>query len=219
MYFLPFKKHVMKISLKFVHVLGVLLLFLVTGCSHKFDSNVLDLAFYQWNLWPDEEAGPEDQLPSCGWEDLHRGMGKLVRIPALARDHFPGDSLAKVYWYHCRFTLPEAWKEKEVTLRFEGVGPVAEVYLNEDPIGTYTGTDGDFDIDVSGIIYHTRDNHLAIRVIVPDEADGYEPGGAKAVGDVSGSEGQGDRAGGSPTWGTKGAGIAGTVSARVRTTP
>lgn len=198
MYFLPFKKHVMKISLKYLYGLGVLLLLLAAACSHKFDSNVLDLAFYQWNLWPDEEAGPENQAPSCGWEDLHRGMGKLVRIPALARDHFPVDN-AKVYWYHCRFTLPEAWKEKEVTLSFEGVGPVAEVYLNEDQIGSYKGTDGDFDIDVSGIIYHTRDNHLAIRVIVPDEPDG----------DVSGPKAADHR----------GAGIAGTVMARVKTTP
>ena len=70
------------------HSTLILLIILASSCSHKFDSNVLDLAFYQWNLWPDVEAMKEDGPPSCGWDELHRGNGKLVRIPALVQDHF-----------------------------------------------------------------------------------------------------------------------------------
>jgi beta-galactosidase/beta-glucuronidase len=150
------------------HSVLVFLIVLASSCSHKFDSNVLDLAFYQWNFWPDEEALTEDGAPSCGWEVLHRGNGKLVRIPALVQDHFPGENKADSYWYHCRFTLPEGWEERKVTLRFEGVGPVTEVYLNQDLVGSNTGEEGDFEMDVSEVIYYTRDNHLAIRVSLPD---------------------------------------------------
>ncbi len=180
----------------------ILLLALATSCSHKFDSNVLDLAFYQWNLWPDMEAALDEHAPSCGWEELHRGTGKLVRIPALAKDHFPGESGLEVYWYHCRFTLPEGWEEREVTLHFEGVGPVTEVFLNQDPVGSHLGEEGEFEIDVSDVIYYTRDNHLAIRVSIRD-----------------GSESKGSEASGAGLSGSKGVGISGNVLAVSKIAP
>ncbi len=169
------------------HSIFIILITFTTACSHKFNSNVLDLAFYQWNLWPDKEAAMDEGAPSCGWDVLHRGNGKLVRIPALAQDHFPGDSCADVYWYHCRFTLPEDWEEREVTLRFEGVGPVTEVYLNQDLVGSHQGEGGDFEIDVSEVIYYTRDNHLAVKIGLPDGSvsDGSESSGPGISGTVA----------------------------------
>lgn len=169
-------------------ILFPLVLF-ATACSHKFDSSVLDLNFYQWNLWPDQEAAFLENAPSCGWEELHRGNGKLVRIPAMTRDHFPNEEGTNVFWYHCRFTLPEDWEEKEVVLRFEGVGPMAKAFLNEVPIGSFSGAEGDFDIDVSEVIYYTRDNHLAIQVSDSESLD------------------------------SNALGISGTVQARLKTTP
>jgi beta-galactosidase/beta-glucuronidase len=172
-------------------VLPILLFLLgmAAACSHKFDSSVLDLNFYQWNLWPDGEATSMEDAPSCGWEELHRGNGKLVRIPAMIQDHFSNEEGAKVFWYHCRFTLPEDWEEKEVILRFEGVGPMAKAYLNEIPVGSHRGLEGNFDIDVSEVIYYTRDNHLAIQV------SNSEPFDSSA------------------------SGISGTVQARLKTSP
>jgi len=167
----------------------LLTLGIVTACSHKFDSQVLDLNFYQWNLWPDREATSKDDAPSIGWEELHRGTGKLVRIPALIKDHYPGDQGEDIYWYHCRFTLPENWEEKEVILRFIGVGPTSNVYLNGELVGSNRGMEGNFDMDVSETIYYTRDNHLAIQVSDP-ESDRFHT-----------------------------MGISGTVQARVKTAP
>lgn len=166
-----------------------LLLGLAAACSHKFDSSVLDLNFYQWNLWPDSEATSQENAPSCGWEELHRGNGKLVRIPAMSGDHFPNEDGTNVFWFHCRFTLPEDWEEKEVILRFAGVGPMAKAYLNEIPIGSFSGENGDFEIDVSDVIYYTRDNHLAIQVSDSESLETRSPG------------------------------ISGTVQARLKTTP
>ena len=147
-------------------------LVIIGGCSHSFDSNVLDLSFYQWNFWQDVDATLDDGSPSCGWEALHRGTGKLVRIPALAEEYFPGESAAKVYWYHCRFTLPEDWEDREVTLNFEDVGPATQVFLNQDQVGSHLGEEGVFEIEVTDVIFYTRDNHLAVRIVSSDQGRG-----------------------------------------------
>jgi len=163
-------------SVRIIHILpmskiclAALALFFLTGCSHKYASNVLDLNFYQWNLWHDVEAALEDEAPSCGWEELDRGNGKLVRIPSLIKDQYPAEKGMGIYWYHCRYSLPENWEDREIALRFEGVSPILEVYLNGNPIGSNLGNAVDFEIDVTDVIYYTRDNHLALRVIIMDE--------------------------------------------------
>ena len=136
----------------------IMLLALVVSCSHKYNSDILELSFYQWNQWPDEDAdwnaGPgfdqSDDLsgipsnpPTCGWEVLHRGNGNLVRIPAVLTDH------VGVSWYHCRFTLPEVWEARKIILRFEGAGPEVEVYLNEALLSYFRERDTPFELDVT----------------------------------------------------------------------
>ena len=155
----------------------LLILLLLISCSHDFDSDTLDLGFYQWNFWTDEKAGrngetgseasagdieAQPHAPSCGWEVLHRGNGKLVRIPATVGDHFSPD-FAGVVWFHTRFTLPEVWAGTTITLSFGGVDGHTEVYLNENLVGTQAVTGDPFSLEPDGI-YYTRDNHLSIRI-------------------------------------------------------
>ncbi|MEA3460911.1 MAG: hypothetical protein U9R49_03455 [Bacteroidota bacterium] len=148
-----------------IHFLLISLSIMLMGsCSHKFDSNTLGLEFYQWNLWQDSEAEPGDDLPSCGWDNFHRGKGKLVRIPASLEEHFPGLENSDVFWYHCRFTLPEQWENKQISLIFKEAGPSVEVFLNEEHVGSYQDEDGAFELDVSNSIFYTRDNHISIRI-------------------------------------------------------
>jgi beta-galactosidase/beta-glucuronidase len=147
------------------------------SCSHKFDSDIQNLNFYQWNLWQDTEAVPEADLPSCGWDDLHRGKGLLVRIPAPLEEHFKGDEGSAVYWYHCRFTLPEQWKETPISLVFEEAGPFLKLFLNQELVGSFQGEKNAFEVDVSDVVYYTRDNHLSIRVSTREgETSGKQSG-------------------------------------------
>lgn len=155
----------------------ILTLVLTASCSHRFDPDVQSLDFYQWNLWHDEGATPDGVLPSCGWEDLHRGMGKLVRIPAPLDEYFPGKEAPAVYWYHCRFTLPEKWEELPISLVFEAASPIIRVFLNEQEVGFVRVEEGSFELDVSDEIYYTRDNHLSIRVSVPGGESVQRPAG------------------------------------------
>jgi beta-galactosidase/beta-glucuronidase len=149
---------------KLQYLFFVLLLVLLGSCSHKFDSNILGLEFYQWNLWEDNGAEPGNDLPSCGWDDLHRGKGVLVRIPASIEEHFNDVKDADVYWYHCRFTLPEQWEGRAISMVLEGAGPHIKLFLNQEAVGSFQNEDGAFEMDVSEVIYYTRDNHLSIRV-------------------------------------------------------
>ncbi len=148
-----------------VHYLFLMLLMVLPGsCSHKFDSDILGLDFYQWNLWEDTEAEMGNDLPSCGWDDLHRGKGELVRIPAPIEEHFPNMETTDIYWYHCRFTLPEQWEGRAISLVLEDAGPHIKLFLNQEVVGSYQNEEETFEIDVSEVIYYTRDNHLSIRV-------------------------------------------------------
>ncbi len=153
----------------------------MVSCSHSFDSNVLDLSFYQWNQWLDKDAVWDENLspdtfgdnsglsknpPSCGWEVLHRGNGKLVRIPSTLDDY------KGVSWYHSRFTLPELWEERKIVFSFEGAGPATEVYLNEILVGYHLGINTPFEVNVTDQIYYTRDNHLSVRITDPHGGGG-----------------------------------------------
>lgn len=143
----------------------LLAIILLVSCSHNYTPDTLDLSFYQWNQWPDEQSRPDSEAgahpPSCGWDVMHRGIGTLVRIPATLRDY------RGVSWYHCRFTLPENWENRKIAFEFEGAGPEVEVYLNEELIGERHDSAGPFKLDVTDRIFYTRDNHLAVRISDP----------------------------------------------------
>jgi hypothetical protein len=155
---------------------ALLISLLFTSCSHDYTADSLDLTFYQWNMWPEENAGPglahTDSPPSIGWEEMHRGVGKLVRIPASPAEHFSAEEEEDVIWFHCRHTLPELWAERKITLRIEGVSHMAEVYLNENRVDRFTASDSAQVTDITKLVYYTRDNHLCIRVYDPDPGSG-----------------------------------------------
>jgi len=159
------------------YLLFALSMILMGSCSHKYDSNTLGLDFYQWNLWQDTGPVQGDHLPSCGWEDLHRGKGKLVRIPASLEEHFTVFESSDVFWYHCRFTLPEQWQGKTISMIFTQAGPFVEVFLNENHAGSFQDEEGTFDLDVSEVIYYTRDNHLSIRISGAGSGSAMQPAG------------------------------------------
>jgi len=103
------------------------------ACSHKYNSNELDLSFYQWNMWAGDEVSgqvisSEPAPPDCGWDEFNRGVGKLVRIPATFETQFPEMENKGVLWYHCRFTLPELWEARTIHLAFDDAGPGVDLF-------------------------------------------------------------------------------------------
>jgi len=145
----------------------LLLLLLLVSCRHDYTSDSLDLGFYQWNFWIDEQAAgvtdPAPHAPTCGWEEMERGVGKLVRVPAVVGDHFPEGAEGPA-WYHVRYTLPELWEGSDITIHFEGVNGDLELYLNGELAASHPSADSAFSLDLTGKIFYFRDNHMCIRV-------------------------------------------------------
>ena len=172
-------------ALKIV-ALGFLWVFTVQ-CSHKYNSNDLDLSYYQWNMWAEEDGSgkalsTESQAPSCGWEEFNRGVGKLVRIPASFDSQFTDQENQGVLWYHCRFTLPELWEARTIKLYIEKAGPRVDLFLNEQLVDSNLVGMGPIEVDLSAQVYYVRDNHLAIKVTTSSPES--DPGSFGVLGKV-----------------------------------
>ncbi len=166
--------------------IGFLLIWIVS-CSHKYNSNELDLSFYQWNMWAGDvvsgqEISSEPAPPGCGWDEFNRGVGKLVRIPAAFETQFSEMENKGVLWYHCRFTLPDLWEAKTIHLAFENAGPRVDLFLNEKFVESHTGNHTPFELNITDQVYYTRDNHLAIKVT--DSEPGSNPGAFGILGKI-----------------------------------
>ena len=92
--------------------------------------------------------------------ETHKGNSKDA-------DQFPNeiDSYRFISWYRRHFTLPRNYAGKHITVDFEGVATVAEVYLNGEPVGSHKGAYTSFSVDISDAVYTDgRENVLAVRV-------------------------------------------------------
>ena len=103
----------------------------------------------------------------------------------VAQDLDPNENNAHGYlhydkaWYRKHFTLePEDMDGKRVLLRFDGIAGKAEIYLNGIPLGTNLSTYHTFELDITDILYHDKENVLAVFVNA-EEFEGwwYQGGG------------------------------------------
>jgi beta-galactosidase len=70
-------------------------------------------------------------------------------------------------WYRRHLTVPLDWTDRSVTLKFEAVSYVADVWLNGTYLGSHEGGATPFAFDVGGAMRPGADNVLAVRVDVP----------------------------------------------------
>ena len=69
-------------------------------------------------------------------------------------------------WYKKTIQIPVSWKEKEVYIFFEGVGQVAEVYLNGKLVGKHIGSYNAFSFPISSYINYTTQESTTNELIV-----------------------------------------------------
>ena len=67
-------------------------------------------------------------------------------------------------WYRQWIELPKSTQGKKLTLRFEAVSKMAEVYINGHKVGSHIGMFGNFDVDATPYM-HPGKNLIAINVI------------------------------------------------------
>ena len=70
--------------------------------------------------------------------------------------------------FYCRaFTVPSAWKDKTVRLRFDAVNFASEVWVNDVAVGFHEGGFTPFDFEVGDLLKAGATNTVALRVAGP----------------------------------------------------
>lgn len=106
---------------------------------------------------------------------------EITDIPAMqsiqSRLHAGGCLEPKVAWYRKHFKLEEAWKNRPVYLKFDGVYRDCDVYLNQMYVGSYTSGYTYFYFEITDFL-REGENILSVRVN-PTGREGwwYEGGG------------------------------------------
>ena len=81
-------------------------------------------------------------------------------------------------WYERTFTVPAAWKGKDILLHFGAVDWKAEVYVNDVKIGVHTGGYTPFTFDITPALVK-GENLLKVKVTDPS-SEGFQPRGKQA---------------------------------------
>lgn len=95
-------------------------------------------------------------------ESALSGVGKYV-------------SKNNILWYNRTFSIPSAWKGKNVKLNFGAVDWKAEVFVNGVSVGNHTGGFAPFSFDITSAL-KAGVNKLSVKVFDPS-SDGYQPVG------------------------------------------
>ncbi|MDR3309478.1 MAG: beta-galactosidase [Tannerella sp.] len=82
----------------------------------------------------------------------------------------------KELWYHREFTVPAAWKGKNVVLNFGAVDWKADVFVNDILIGSHKGGYTPFSFDVTPFLLGKAKHKLVVRVWDPTDR-GFQPRG------------------------------------------
>lgn len=79
-------------------------------------------------------------------------------------------------WYKRSFTVPSAWKNKDVLLNFGAVDWKADVYVNDILIGSHQGGFAPFSFNITPYLAGKSTHKLVVRVWDPSDK-GYQPRG------------------------------------------
>jgi len=81
-----------------------------------------------------------------------------------ALDAQSGNGMYQGYgWYRRSLDVPEEWKDRRIFVRFEGVGTVADIYVNGAPAGQHKGAYSAFCFDITPAIKFGKQNEIRVR--------------------------------------------------------
>ena len=117
------------------------------------------------------------QIPiNDNWEFVKWDMARLnnnelpswqsISIPHTwnATDAQSGEGMYQGYgWYRRELEVPEDWKGQRVFVRFEGVGSVADIYVNDRHVGQHKGAYSAFCFDISAAVKFGESNEIRVR--------------------------------------------------------
>ncbi|MBW3637109.1 MAG: glycoside hydrolase family 2 [Armatimonadetes bacterium] len=126
-------------------------------------------------IWEYQSGAAGDALPTG------RKLSSEILVPYPVESALSGvmehhDRL----WYRRSFTVPAAWKGRQLMLNFGAVDYEAEVFVNGQRVGIHTGGYDPFSYDVSPYLKGNGPQELIVRVFDPTDAGG-QPRGKQAI--------------------------------------
>ncbi len=106
----------------------------------------------------------------AGFDDGSFDKVSLPHANTVLSEHKGGDFMAQiekyrfVSWYRRHFAMPENFRGKRVSVNFEGVATVADVYVNGNFVGGHKGAYTGFSLDITDLLNFDGDNVIAVRV-------------------------------------------------------
>lgn len=144
----------------------------------KVERKKIGPAAYHYHDNPDE-FGSSREIRSEGWTTVH-----LPHDYVIDQDNDKSQNNAHGYfrydnaWYRKHFKLPENCEEKRVLLRFEGIAGNTTIYLNGCLLYHNYSAYNTFEVDISDLVYHDKENVLAVYVNTQEfEGWWYQGGG------------------------------------------
>ncbi len=141
--------------------------YMVRVAHHRLVSEagerVLASSTTPWDIYP------RPQMKRAGYVILHKNWtlnGKPICMPFPPQallSGFEGRIGAKLV-YETEFTIPEDFTKERVLLHFGAVDQIAEVYVNDVPVGKHEGGYLPFCLDITSNIERERRNRLVVKV-------------------------------------------------------
>lgn len=111
-------------------------------------------------------ADPNNTGRGEAWWKSPRPDAKPIRVPGIFQEALPG--CHGVAWYWRQFTPPQKpFPDGRCLLRFHAVDYLADVWLNDLPVGSHEGGETPFVLDITEAVKAGMPNRLAVRVLNP----------------------------------------------------
>lgn len=126
---------------------------------------------WKYNVTDKESAEPKDWrgeiLVPYPYESSLSGVGGTLTADS-------------ILWYRREFSVPPAWKGKDVLLNFGAVDWKCEVWVNGKSVGQHTGGYAPFSLNITKALKKGVENTLTVRVFDPADK-GYQPRGKQVA--------------------------------------
>ena len=109
------------------------------------------------------------QVPGNIQSDLERAH-LLKPLSYGMGDSRLAEAATKDWWYYKEFDLPQEMQNKRLRLIFDGIDFEAEIWLNDQLLGTRAGQFRRFEFDVADVMKNGQKNKLAVKITgMPEE--------------------------------------------------
>ena len=130
--------------------------------SQRWPTTVVSLDGQNWRVAADPKNTGRDQA----WWKGPLAEAKPIRVPGILQEALAG--YHGVGWYWHEFNAPgKSYPDGRCLLRFHAVDYLAQVWVNDIPVGGHEGGETPFTLDITDAVKPGGSNRLAVRVLNP----------------------------------------------------